>query len=158
MSTPTITQGQIAIDPRTGVLYYKNNSGVLVNTSLNWSQPTDSLIQTEDSVNINSNLIISGNLTVNGTTVTVNTETVVVEDNIMVLNVDATKANIANDKNSGIEIERGSLTNVQLRWNESVDKWQFTNDGTNYININENVSSADSWFTTRKITLAGDLD
>lgn len=158
MSTPTITQGQIAIDPRTGVLYYKNNSGVLVNTSLNWSQPTDSLIQTEDSVNINSNLIISGNLTVNGTTVTVNTETVVVEDNIMVLNVDATKANIANDKNSGIEIERGSLTNVQLRWNESVDKWQFTNDGTNYININENVSSADSWSTPRKITLAGDLD
>jgi len=114
------------------------------------------LIQTEDSVNINSNLIISGNLTVNGTTVTVNTETVVVEDNIMVLNVDAAKADIENDKDSGIEIERGSLTNVQLRWNESVDKWQFTNDGTNYININENVSSADSWSTARTITLSGD--
>jgi len=141
---------------KTGVLYYKNNSGVLVNTSLNWSQPTDSLIQTEDSVNINSNLIISGNLTVNGTTVTVNTETVVVEDNIMVLNVDAARANIANDKNSGIEVERGSLTNVQLIWNESVGKWQFTNDGTNYVNINENVSSANSWSTARTITLSGD--
>lgn len=135
MSTPTITQGQIAIDPRTGVLYYKNNSGTLINTSLNWSQPTDSLIQTEDSVQINSDIIISGNLTVNGTTVTVSAETVVVEDNIMVLNSNTSNANVPNTFNSGIEIERGSSVNVQLRWNESIDKWQFTNDGVNYYNM-----------------------
>ena len=135
MSTPTITQGQIAIDPRTGVLYYKNNSGTLINTSLNWSQPTGSLIQTEDSVQINSDIIISGNLTVNGTTVTVSAETVVVEDNIMVLNSNTSNANVPNTFNSGIEIERGSSVNVQLRWNESIDKWQFTNDGVNYYDI-----------------------
>jgi len=135
MSTPTITQGQIAIDPRTGVLYYKNNSGTLINTSLNWSQPTGSLIQTEDSVQINSDIIISGNLTVNGTTVTVSAETVVVEDNIMVLNSNTSNANVPNTFNSGIEIERGSSVNVQLRWNESIDKWQFTNDGVNYYDM-----------------------
>ena len=132
MPTPTISQGQIAVDPAKGILYYKNNSGVLVNTSLNWSQPSDTLIQTQDSVQIDSNLIISGNLTVQGNTTTLNTETLSVEDNIVILNSSVTGVPSVD---AGIEVERGSSTNVQLRWNETADKWQFTNDGTTYVNI-----------------------
>lgn len=34
--------------------------------------------------------------------------------------------------NAGLEVERGSVNNVLLRWNESSDVWEFTNDGTTY--------------------------
>ena len=72
------------------------------------------------------------NLTVNGTTTTVNSNTVNIGDNILVLNSDETSAP---SQNGGIEIERGTSTNVSLRWNETSDKWQYTNDGTNFENI-----------------------
>jgi len=79
-----------------------------------------------------NDLTVGGNLTVSGTTTSVNTETVTVDDNIIVLNNNATGAP---SENAGIEVERGSSTNVVLRWNESTDKWELTNDGSTYSNI-----------------------
>ena len=80
-------------------------------------------------VTIGQDLTVTGNLTVNGTTTTLNTETLAVEDNIIVLNSGVTSAP---STNAGIEVERGSSTNVVLRWNETDDKWEITNDGTTY--------------------------
>ncbi len=79
-----------------------------------------------------NDLTVSGNLTVSGTTTSINTETVTVDDNIIVLNNNATGAPSVD---AGIEVERGSSTNVQLRWNETTDKWQFTNDGSTYTDL-----------------------
>jgi len=42
---------------------------------------------------------------------------------------------VAPSENAGIEIERGTANNVQLRWNEATDKWQITEDGSAYENI-----------------------
>jgi hypothetical protein len=42
---------------------------------------------------------------------------------------------VAPSENAGIEIERGTANNVQLRWNEATDKWQITEDGSAYKNI-----------------------
>jgi hypothetical protein len=36
---------------------------------------------------------------------------------------------------SGIEIDRGSFANVQLRFNEINDRWQVTSDGLTFANI-----------------------
>ena len=83
-------------------------------------------------VTVDDNLTVTGNLTVSGTTTTVNTETILLADNIIVLNSNATGAA---SENAGIEIERGSDTNVQIRWNESTDKWQQTRDGSTYYDI-----------------------
>ena len=80
-------------------------------------------------VTIGQDLTVTGNLTVSGTTTTLNTETLAVEDNIIVLNSGVTSEP---STNAGIEVERGSSTNVVLRWNETADKWEITNDGTNY--------------------------
>lgn len=80
-----------------------------------------------------NNVIISGDLTVSGTTTTVNTETILLADNIITLNSNYTGS--APTENGGIEIERGTLTNVSLVWNESTDRWTFTNDGTIFYNI-----------------------
>src|SRR5574343_192769 len=34
-----------------------------------------------------------------------------------------------------LEVERGTAANVALKWNETENKWQFTNDGANYQDI-----------------------
>ena len=79
-----------------------------------------------------ANVTVSGNLTVSGTTTTVNSATLNVADNEITLNSDVTGTP---SQNAGIEVERGSSTNVKLRWNETTDKWQFSNDGSTYSDI-----------------------
>ena len=100
---------------------------------------------------LGGNVTITGNLTVNGTTTSVNSNTVNIGDNIIVLNSDETGTP---SQNAGIEIERGTSTNVSLRFNETTDKWQFTNDGTTYTDIGSGGDVVDD--TTPQ--LGGDLD
>jgi hypothetical protein len=79
-----------------------------------------------------SGVVITGDLTVQGTQVILNTETVNIEDNILVLNSNATGPATAD---AGIEIERGDDTNVRLQWDEGNNYWTFTNNGSNYYRI-----------------------
>lgn len=90
------------------------------------------------SIQTTSDITVGGNLTVNGTTTTINTETLSVEDNIITLNSSAISASV----NAGIEVNRG-LVNFKptIRWNETTDRWEFTNDGTNYTSIGGNIMS-----------------
>ena len=81
-----------------------------------------------------NDLTVSGNLTVSGTTTSINTETLTIDDNTIVLNNNATGAPV-NGQHAGIEIERGSSANVTLRWNETSDKWELTTDGSSYADI-----------------------
>ena len=85
-----------------------------------------------NNVTIGNNLTVTGDLTVSGTTTTINTETIELADNIIVLNSNETGTP---SQNAGIEVERGTSTNVALRWNETDDDWELTSDGTNYYNI-----------------------
>jgi trimeric autotransporter adhesin len=98
-------------------------------------------------VTIGQDLTVTGNLTVQGSTTTLNTETLAIEDNKVLLNSSVTGAP---STDAGIEVERGDSDNVELRWNETADKWQFSNDGTTYLNIasNTDVSTAYSNATT----------
>jgi hypothetical protein len=158
MATPSITQGQFAIDPSTGILYYKNTVGTLVQSSLSWQHVSNTAISTDDSITVSGSMVIAGNLTVNGTTVTLNTETTVIEDNIILLNSGVTGAPTLD---SGIEVQRGTSPNVFIKWNETTDKWTFTNNGSTYsdfISAASNITgTAAAWTTARTITLAGDL-
>lgn len=89
-------------------------------------------ITTLDSTTVDGALVVTGNLTVSGTTTTIDTETLTLQDNIIVLN-----SNSANTptEDAGLEVERGNSTNVVLKWDEGDDRWQFTNDGSTYYNI-----------------------
>lgn len=82
-------------------------------------------------------VIIVGNLTVTGTQAAIQTTNTEVTDKIIALNVGEAGAGVgpAGGGTSGIEIDRGSLANVTLRWNEAIDTWQFTSDGSSYANI-----------------------
>ena len=112
-------------------------------------------------VTVDDNLTVTGNLTVSGTTTSINTETLTVDDNIIVLNNNVTASPT---ENAGIEVERGSSTNVVLRWNETDDAWELTNDGSTYsaIATASSVSSATALtvdnLTDVVITAAADKD
>lgn len=88
-------------------------------------------VATNSNVTFN-NLTVAGDLTVSGSTTSINTEILTVNDNVVVLNNNVTSAPT---ENAGIEVERGSSTNVVLRWNETSDKWELTNDGSTYADI-----------------------
>lgn len=75
------------------------------------------------------NVTVEGNLTVSGSTVTTVSETVNIEDNIIVLNSNYSGSNPSED--AGIEVERGSLTNAKLFFDESADRWAFENIESN---------------------------
>jgi hypothetical protein len=66
---------------------------------------------------VNGVVTVGGNLIVNGTTTTVNSTTVEVEDNVMKL----AKGQTSGLVDIGIEGERGSDTNVFMGWQESTD-------------------------------------
>jgi hypothetical protein len=120
---PNITQGQMALDPLNQIIYYKTESNELKSVTLKWLQESSDTIDTTDSVTVGGDFVITGNLTVNGTTVTLNTESILVEDNFLVLNSNVTGTP---STNSGLEIERGTSPNVIIRWNEGSDRWEFT--------------------------------
>jgi len=63
-------------------------------------------------------VVISGNLTVNGTTTSVNSNEVNIGDSIIKLNSDETAAAT---QDAGFEVERGTDTNVSFIWNETND-------------------------------------
>lgn len=116
----------------TPLVALKNFNSLSDNTVPLWDggagQLTDSPIQFNG-----SDIIINANFVVNGTTTTVNTETVLIADNIITLN--SNYSGSAPTENAGIEVERGTLTNVSIRWNESTDKWELTNNGSTFYTI-----------------------
>lgn len=87
---------------------------------------------------VTGDFVVTGNLSVNGTVTTINTETVLIADNIITLNSNVTGTPT---ENAGIEVERGTLANVSIRWNETSDKWELTNDGTNFNAITTSASA-----------------
>ena len=75
---------------------------------------------------------VAGDLTVEGT---LNTENVVdsyVQDTLIMLNAN----NTISDNTVSIEVNRPVAgSNTFIQWNESLDKWQFTNDGTTLYDL-----------------------
>ncbi len=90
-------------------------------------------------VTIGQDLVVTGNLTVSGNVTTVNTEQLDVEDNIITLNSGVVGSPALN---AGLEVNRGTSTDVSILWNETTDKWTFTNDGTNYVNLGDVTAAA----------------
>ena len=79
-----------------------------------------------------ADLTLTGNLTVSGTTTTVNTQTLTVADNIVLLNSGTSGAP---SEDAGLQVDRGSSADVFLRWDETNDYWEFTRDGSAYHKI-----------------------
>jgi hypothetical protein len=81
---------------------------------------------------VTETLTVNGNFTSTGGVNAFSTETFEIDASFILLNSDETGAP---SQNAGLEVERGSQNNVSILWNESTDKWTFTNDGSTYKNI-----------------------
>ena len=118
-------------------------------------------VGTSDNVTFN-NTIVNGNLTVNGTTTTVNSNDVNIGDATLTLNSDETGTP---SQDAGITIERGTAVNKSFLWDESEDEWTVgserikagTFEGNLTGAITGNADTATALQTARSITLAGDL-
>ena len=69
---------------------------------------------------ISGNQTITGDLTVQGTTTTIDSQNLVVEDNIITINENASQASDA-----GLMIKRSAQDNAVFYWDETVDKFRF---------------------------------
>lgn len=93
-------------------------------------------------------VVITGNLNVLGNVTTINTTDTNILDRVITLNAGVTTNLIATGGNvSGITIDRGfsnvstRYANVDIRWNEIYQKWEFTNNGTDYSNLGISTST-----------------
>ena len=114
----SVSSGAISI----GQAVATNSNVTFNNVSVDGTLTSDDITSTN--ISVAGNATITGNLTVEGTTTTVDSTTVAIGDNILVLNKDETGTPSAN---AGIEVERGTATNVSLLWNETNDNWTVSN-------------------------------
>lgn len=75
------------------------------------------------SLNATNDVSVAGNLTVSGTTTSIDTTNLLIEDNMVVLNKNQT-GTPSSVLDSGIEVERGTETNAKIFWDEATDKWK----------------------------------
>jgi hypothetical protein len=68
-------------------------------------------------------LIVGGDVTVSGTTTTVNTETIDLVDNFINLNSNASGTP---SQDAGISVDRGTSADANLFWDEGVDRWSLS--------------------------------
>lgn len=78
-------------------------------------------------------IVIEGNLTVTGSTTSVETVNSVILDNIIVLNQNEVGAGVTAGT-AGIEIERGSFTNTTFTFNDNYDAWE-AKIGSSYTTV-----------------------
>ncbi len=86
-------------------------------------------------------LFVQGNMVVGGNTSVVTKTDTEITDNTITLNKGEAGAGVTLVY-SGIEVDRGSLDNVALRFNENYDTWELTTDGTTYANITTGSTTA----------------
>ena len=125
-------------------------------------------------VTVNDALTVTGNLIVSGTTTTVNSETISLADNIIVLNSNFTSGTPSED--TGFSVLRGGSATKSFIWDESEDKWSvgsetmvagtfegnLTGDVTGNVtgssgSTTGNAATATALATSRTIGLTGDV-
>ena len=93
-------------------------------------------------------LTVTGDLTVSGTTTTLDTQQLLVEDNIITLNSTVTTG--APSLNAGIEVLRGDENTVSWIWDEAADSWSA---GTNSITASTFVGTLDGSISSSTATV-----
>lgn len=92
-------------------------------------------ISASGGMTIDNELTVTGNLTVTGTTNSVETTNTRIADRVVTYNQGESGAGVTGQY-AGIEIDRGSLDDALLVFNETTDTFQISTDGgSSYVNI-----------------------
>ena len=88
-----------------------------------WKDVNGNVEATAGTSNFND-VIVAGDLTVQGTTTSVETTNTTISDNVITLNSGETLAGVGGGTgNSGIEVDRGTEANVSFVWDETLPGW-----------------------------------
>jgi hypothetical protein len=163
--------GSFSYNSSTGVFTYTGPSAAEVRAHItdgdgidyaNGSISVDStVIRTAGEQTITGNTSFVGNVSITGNldvTANINSLNVVdlnVQDTQIILN-----ANAASGANSNIAVNRGGDPTVYIKWNESIDAWTFTNNGTAEYLIPTSTTDLNEgnnlYFTTSRVNTAID--
>jgi len=103
----------------------------------------------------NSSISVS-NIQVSGTNTAVNTSVLNVDNNAVILNSTVTGTPT---QNASLIVNRGTSPDTSIMWNESLQKWQQTRDGSTYVDIPFDTSelredSTKLYFTNSRVNAA----
>ena len=101
----------------TNLLYVDVSNGRI---GIKTDSPGNFALDINGNTRISGNQTITGDLTVQGTTTTIDSQNLVVEDNIITINENASQASDA-----GLMIKRSAQDNAVFYWDETVDKFKF---------------------------------
>ena len=110
---------------QTNLLYVDVTNGRI---GVKTDSPGNFALDVNGNTRVSGNQIITGDLTVQGTTTTIDSQNLVVEDNIITIN-----ENASGKTDAGIMINRTAENNALFIWDETVDKFRFgttTQDGS----------------------------
>lgn len=139
-----------------GVLYYGDPAGeAMLKASSTFAYDDGNDRLAVGKLTTTSDVIVGGNLTVNGTSTIVNSNTVDIGDSVILLNSDAVGSAT---QDAGLEVERGSDTNVFLIYDEGNNRWEFTNNGADYFPIPTQISDLSGGGYIASITAGDGLD
>ena len=112
----------------------------------------------DDEVSITSSaLTVTGNLTVQGTTTTVNSTDLDIRDRVVVLNKGETGAGVSGTY-AGLEVDRGTLQEAKLVYDDSQDQWVLDQGDGVLIPIVRSGSGFTDLIDDKSPQLGGDLD
>ena len=86
-------------------------------------------------------VFVQGNLYVGGNATAISKTDLNITDNIITVNAGETGPGVTLIT-SGLNVDRGSLANVAILWNETLGAWTLTNDGTTYEAIQTGSTTA----------------
>lgn len=87
-------------------------------------------------------IVLNGNLVVIGTTTNIASTTTIVNDSFIRVSTKSAPQGAGDPTGAsepvtyaGIQVERGDESTLDLRWNENVARWEYTDDASNYYPI-----------------------
>jgi hypothetical protein len=103
--------------------------------SLNTDYTITNKVTPSANITLSTNTVfIQGNLYVGGNATAVTKTDLNITDNIITVNAGETGPGVTLNT-AGLNVDRGSLANVAILWNETTGAWTLTNDGTTYESI-----------------------
>lgn len=110
--------------------------------SLNTDYTITNKITPNANITLATNTVfVQGNLVVGGNATAVTKTDLNITDNIITVNAGETGAGVTLNT-AGLAVDRGTLANVAIVWNESLGVWTLTNDGTTYNAIQASSATA----------------
>jgi hypothetical protein len=110
--------------------------------SLNDDYLISNKIKANANITLSTNTVfIQGNLYVGGNATAITKTDLNITDNIITVNAGETGPGVTLNT-AGLNVDRGSLANVAILWNETTGAWTLTNDGTTYESIQTGSTTA----------------